>query len=280
MMSQPSRQRNSKSSNKERKATQVNFLREVKIDSPVHRLWAGTKLLGVGALSFTAVYYPSWGSLALLTLLLVVTTFLARIPAGAWPRPPRWFWLAIIVAGALASIAGGSPFVHLAGASVGLGGLDAYTRFVAVGVLLLLGAAVFGWTTALGDIAPSVSTLMRPLRVLRLPVDEMAASVSLAVRSLPLLVGEMRSLLAARKLRPPADSPKLSSLERRLAELVDLLVAALAVSVRRSGEMAEAITARGGVGVISSRTRGPGRADALALVVIAVICYAASSLPT
>ncbi len=275
-MFQLSRQRPSK---KQHRASQVNFLREVKIDTPVHRMWAGTKLLGVGGLSFTAVYYPSWGSLALLTSLLVVATFLARIPAGAWPRPPRWFWLAIVVAGALASIAGGSPFVHLAGTRIGLGGLDAYTRFVAVGMLLLLGAAVFGWTTSLADIAPSVSTLMRPFRVVRLPVDELAASVSLAVRSLPLLVGEMRSLLAARKLRPRPEAPKVSGLERRLSELIDLLVAALAVSVRRSGEMAEAITARGGVGVISSRARRPGRADFVALGVLAVICYAASSLP-
>ncbi len=279
-MFQRSRQRPSNNSNKEHRASQVNFLREVKIDSPVHRMWAGTKLLGVGGLSFTAVYYPSWGSLALLTSLLVVTTFLARIPGGAWPRPPRWFWLAIVVAGALASIAGGSPFLHLAGTRIGLGGLDAYTRFVAVGMLLLLGAAVFGWTTSLADIAPSVSTLMRPFRAVRLPVDELAASVSLAVRSLPLLVGEMRSLLAARKLRPRPEAPKVSGLERRLSELIDLLVAALAVSVRRSGEMAEAITARGGVGVISSRTRRPGRVDFVALGVLAVICYAASSLPT
>ena len=276
-MFQLSRQRSSKS---EHRGSQVNFLREVKIDSPVHRMWAGTKLLSVGGLSFTAVYYPSWGSLGLLTSLLVVTTLVARIPAGAWPRPPRWFWLAIVLAGALASIAGGSPVVHLAGTGIGLGGLDAYTRFVAVGILLLLSAAVFGWTTSLADIAPSVSTLMRPFRVVRMPVDEMAASVSLAVRSLPLLVGEMRSLLAARKLRPRPEALKRSGLERRLSELVDLLVAALAVSVRRSGEMAEAITARGGVGVISSTTRRPGRVDAVALTVVAVVCYAASSLPT
>lgn len=258
----------------------INFLREVKVDSPIHRMWAGSKILAVAGVSFTAIYYPTWGSLGILTALLLVVTFAARIPAGAWPRPPLWFWLTVIAAGLLASIAGGSPYLDLAGTRLGFGGLDAYARFVATGMLLLFAAAVLGWTTSLGDIAPAMSTLMKPLRWLRFPVDEVAASIALAVRSLPLLVGEMRVLLAARKLRPPAPKPGSSNLERRFGQLVDLLVAALAVSVRRSGEMAEAITARGGVGVISSRTRRAGLSDVFALIVLAAICYAASSFPT
>lgn len=267
-------------SDRPHRAAHINFLREVKVDSPIHRMWAGSKILAVAGVSFTAVYYPTWGSLGILTALLLVVTFAARIPAGAWPRPPLWFWLTVIAAGLLASIAGGSPYLNVAGTRLGFGGLDAYTRFVATGMLLLLAAAVLGWTTSLGDIAPAMSTLMRPLRWIRFPVDEVAASIALAVRSLPLLVGEMRVLLAARKLRPPVHKPGSSSLERSFGQLVDLMVAALAVSVRRAGEMAEAITARGGVGAISSRKRRAGFSDVFALAVLAAICYAASSFPT
>lgn len=258
----------------------INFLREVKVDSAIHRLWAGTKILAVGGVSFTAVYFPTWGCLGMLTALLLVVTVVARIPAGAWPRPPLWFWATVLAAGLLASIAGGSPYLVVAGTKLGFGGLDAYARFVATGMLLLLAAAVLGWTTSLADIAPAMSSLMRPLSVVRFPVDEVAASIALAVRSLPLLVAEMRALLAARKLRPTPLKPGLSSLERRFGQLIDLLVAALAVSVRRSGEMAEAITARGGVGVISSKSRRPGPSDVFALVVLIAICYAASLFPT
>ncbi len=267
-------------SDRAHRGTQINFLREVKVDSPIHRMWAGSKIIAIAGISFTAVYYPTWGSLGLLTALLLLTTFAAHIPRGAWPRPPLWFWLTVIAAGLLASIAGGSPYLELAGTKLGLGGLDAYARFVATGMLLLLGAAVLGWTTSLADIAPAISSLLRPLRLVAFPVDEVAASIALSVRSLPLLVGEMRALLALRKLRPQSAKPGLSSPERRFVQLVDLLVAALAVSVRRSGEMAEAITARGGVGAISTRTRRAGSFDVAALVVLAAVCYAASSFPT
>ena len=258
---------------------QINLLREVKVDSPVHRLWAGTKLLVVMGVSVTLSYFPSWGAIGLVTALLLATTLAARIPAGAWPRPPRWFWILMLATGALASVAGGSPHVRIAGTVLGLGGLDAYCRFVAVGVVLLLAAAVIGWTTPLGEIAPAVSTLLSPLKLVRLPVDEAATAVALCVRSLPLLVGEMRTLIAARRLRPAPERPGRSGAERWLDELVDLMVAALAVSVRRAGELAEAITARGGTGMIAARRRRPGASDAVAMVLAAGVCFFATTFP-
>lgn len=258
---------------------QINLLREVKVDSPVHRLWAGTKLLVVMGVSITLSYFPSWGAIGLVTALLLATTLAARIPAGAWPRPPRWFWILLVVTGALASAAGGSPHVRVAGTVLGLGGIDAYGRFVAVGMVLLLAAAVIGWTTPLGEIAPAVSTLMSPLKLVRVPVDEAATAVALCVRSLPLLVNEMRTLVAARRLRPAPPRPGRSGVERWLDELVDLMVAALAVSVRRAGELAEAITARGGTGMIAARGRRPGTYDALAIVVAAGVCFFATTFP-
>ncbi len=64
-----------------------------------------------------------------------------------------------------------------------------------------------------------------------------------------------------------------------LNELIDILVAALAVSVRRAGELAEAITARGGTGLIAARSRRPGWADGLALMVVAGVCTGAALVP-
>ena len=205
-------------------------------------------------------------------MLLAATAALARIPRGAWPRPPNWFWIALLVSGGLASLAGRSPHLTVAGTVLGFGGLDAYCRFVAVGVALLLAAALVGWTTPLGEIAPAVSQLLAPLRLVRVPVDEAAVAVALWVRSLPLLVDEVRTLVAARRLRPaPPRRPGHGALQHWLDELVDLLVAALAVSMRRAGELAEAITARGGTGLIAARTSRPRLADGVALLVVAAV---------
>lgn len=258
---------------------QLNLLREVKVDSPIHRLWAGTKILVIAGLSIVLSYFPSWGSIGLVTALLLAAVLLAGIPAGAWPRPPRLFWIAIAVTAALAAGAGGAPHWTVAGARLGLGGIDAYLKFLLVGTLLLFAAAVLGWTTPLGEIAPAVARILSPLKLVRIPVDEAAAAMALSVRSLPLLVGEMRMLLAARRLRPAPERPGRSEVERWLDEIVDLMVASMAVSVRRAGELAEAITARGGTGRIAARQKGPGPADIVAMVVAAGVCFAATVLP-
>lgn len=256
---------------------QINLLREIKGDSPVHRLWAGTKLLAVMGLSICLSYFPTWPCIGAMTALLLGATLLARIPAGALPRPPRWFWYLILVTGGLASLAGGSPYVHIGRIHLGLGGLDAYCRFMAVGILLLLAAALVGWTTPLGEIAPAVAKLMRPLRLIRVPVDEAATAVALCVRSLPLLVGEMRTLLAARRLRPAPERPGRGDIEKLLDEVVDIMVAAMAVSVRRAGELAEAITARGGTATVPVGRHRPGRIDAVALTLVVAVCVLATA---
>lgn len=261
------------------RAPQLNLLREVRIDSPIHRLWAGTKIVLVGGLSITLSYFPSWGAIGMVTALLLATVLLARIPAGAWPRPPRWFWIVLGVTGGLASLSGGPPYLTIAGARLGLGGLDAYCKFMMVGILLLLAAAILGWTTPLGEIAPAVARLLSPLKLIRIPVDEWATAVALCVRSLPLLVGEIRTLLSARRLRPMPERPGRSDLERWLDFVVDLMVAAMAVSVRRAGELAEAITARGGTGRIAARTGRLGPSDVLAMLVTAGLCFAATTFP-
>jgi energy-coupling factor transporter transmembrane protein EcfT len=266
-------------SEREHRPARITLLREIKVDSPVHRLWAGTKLVAVGALSVTLSYFPSWGSIGLIVVLLLAAAGLAHVPRGAWPRPPKWFWIVLVVSGGLASLSGRSPHLSVGGVVLGLGGLDAYCRFVSVGMSLLLSAALVGWTTPLGEIAPAVSRLLAPLRLVRVPVDEAAVAVALCVRSLPLLVNEMRTLVAARRLRPAPPRPGRSTLQRWLDEPVDLLVAALASSMRRAGELAEAITARGGTGLIAARTVRPRGADALALLVVAGVCAGATMMP-
>lgn len=268
------------SSSRPRRAPSVILLRQVPGDSPVHRLWAGTKLLAVAGVSVVLSYYPSWGAVGLVFALLLGTGLVARIPAGALPRPPWWFWALTALTGGLASLSGGPPRLTVGGAVIALGGLDSYLRFVSVGVLLLLAGAMVGWTTPMGEVAPALARLLGPFRLLRLPVDEAAVAVALCVRSLPLLVGELRMLVAARKLRPHAPPrPGRTRLERWLDEVIDVLVAALAVSVRRAGELAEAITARGGTGLIAAKTVQPGTGDLVALAIVSAVCAGAALVP-
>lgn len=55
-------------------------------------------------------------------------------------------------------------------------------------------------------------------------------------------------------------------------ELVDLLAAAVTVTLRRGDEMGDAITARGGTGQISAAESTPARRDWIAMAIVVVVC--------
>ncbi len=254
------------------------LLRRIEVDSPVHRLWAGTKLLAVVAVSITVSEAPSWPVAALLAVGLLGVARLARIPWSAVPRLPGWVWFGLAVLGGFSLAAGGRPYLHLGGGTrLGLGALELYVLVLVVGLELLTAGLIVGWTTALGDVGPAMATLGRPLRVLRLPVEEWAVAVALCVRSLPLLVGEIRVLFAARRLRPRRAG---RSLTERAEDGLELLATAITVAVRRAAEMGEAITARGGVSEVTARVDGPRLRDGIALALVVAVCGGAWLLPT
>ncbi|KXO90539.1 energy-coupling factor transporter transmembrane component T family protein [Tsukamurella pseudospumae] len=248
-------------------------LRPLPQRSYLHELWAGTKLLAVAALSVVLTVDPGWPVVGLFAALLVLAAAAARIPLSVVPSVPRWVLVVVVIGGCLMAASGGAPHVDLGPVSLGLGGLLNLLRVVLLGLVLLGAGALIAWTTDPADVAPAVARLGRPLRRLRVPVDEWAVTIALALRTFPLMIDEFRTLAAARRLQPP--SPVKPS---RGAELVDLCVAAMVVALRRATEMGEAIAARGGTGRLVARASGPGRRDAVAAVVVLLVCALALAL--
>jgi energy-coupling factor transport system permease protein len=257
----------------------VVLLRPVPGTSVIHRLWAGTKLLVVAAIGVLLTFYPGWVPIGAVGALVVVAARLARVPRGTLPSIPVWLWVLIFFGGLTATFAGGSPVIDIGSMQVGLGGLLNFLRITTLSVVLLGLGAMVSWTTNVAEIAPAVAKLGRPLRLLRIPVDEWAVAIALALRAFPMLIDEFRILYAARRLRPRQVLTSRRARRRRwFIELVDLLAAAITVSLRRADEMGDAITARGGAGQISAMPSGPARRDWWAMAVVLVVCGTALAL--
>ena len=245
--------------------TELRLFRYLPRDSPVHTLWAGTKILVVATASLALSFRPTWAAIGIVGALVAIAIAVARIPRTVVPRIPAWI-LTVLIAGVLFEVLWGpAPRHSFLGIVVSTTALDQWTRLLLVGVELLALAAVVAWTTRLGELAPAIATLLRPLRVVRFPVDELTVAIALCVRCFPLLGEELRVLLAARRLRPELQS---DDFRARLREPVDLLVAATTVSLRRSRELADAIEARGGFGAVSDGARRPRVLDYAVLVAV------------
>jgi energy-coupling factor transport system permease protein len=262
-----------------RQTRPVVLLRPVPGTSAVHDLWAGTKLLVVCGISVLLTFYPGWIAIGLVAALVLTAVRMAHIPRGALPSVPRWLWLLMAIGGITAAFAGGSPVIEVAGLPLGLGGLLNFLRITTLSIVLLGLGAMVSWTTNIGEIAPAVATLGRPLRPLRIPIDEWAVALALALRAFPMLIDEFRVLYAARSLRPkPVALTRRARRKRRARELIDLIAAAIVVTLRRADEMGDAITARGGTGQISAAPSRPKLADWLALSITAAVCIVAIAL--
>jgi len=227
--------------------TEINLFRYVPSASPVHRVWAGTKVIGLIAFGVAISLQPSWVGAGLLLFVLIGAAALARIPIGAVPRFPRWFWIGVALTSISAFLAGGKPELHVGHARIGFGGLDRWGLFTLIILIFLLTTSVVGWTTRGGELTPALATLGAPARLLRVPVEEVVVVVGLGVRCLPLLVDELRTLWAARRVRNP---PPPESFRELVEQVHDVIVTALVSAARRAQEMADAIEARGGFGTV------------------------------
>lgn len=240
--------------------------------SVIHDLWAGTKLLVVLGISVLLTFYPGGIEIGVLSVLVLIAARLAHIPRGALPTVPRWLWIVIAIGFITAALAGGTPEITVSGVEVGLGGALNFLRITALSIVLLALGAMVSWTTNIAEIGPAVATLGRPLRLVRIPVDEWAAALALALRAFPMLIDEFQVLYAARRLRPKQEVKGRKARRRqRGLEMIDLLAAAMTVTLRRADEMGDAITARGGIGQLSAKPVRPKLADWVTMGITVVV---------
>lgn len=250
-----------------RRLSDFHVLRYVPGSSPLHRAWAGTKLLALTACSVGLVLWPTWAAVGLAAVLLLLGFLVARLPRGLVPRLPRWVFVVLAVSFLLALVSGGRPQARVGGVVLGFGGVDKWALFSLIGVEVLALAALVSWTTPLADLAPALGRLSAPLRRLRVPVDELVGAIALSIRCLPLLLEEARVVSAARRSRLPQGRRDARSYAR---EAEEIMFAALSNALRRSRELAEAIEARGGVPTVTPETHPIGGGDVLALAIAAV----------
>jgi energy-coupling factor transporter transmembrane protein EcfT len=260
-----------------RRETELTFLRLVPGTSPMHRLWAGTKLLVAAELALMLSIAPTWRMVALTSAIVAVELLVARTPLGAFPRLPNWIFGVLLISALLSTWSSEKPITHVNGIALSMGGLNQWALFTSLAIVLIISGALIGWTTPLGEVAPALSRLSRPLRWLRLPVDEWIVAIALAIRCLPLLIEEIRVLGAARRLRAHEETdvretPRLV-VRQVLAETHDLMATAIVASIRRARDLADAIVARGGVdGGGNLPGAHFGANDAVVLTVVTALC--------
>jgi energy-coupling factor transport system ATP-binding protein len=241
--------------------------------SPAHRLWAGTKIAALLAVAVVPAVNPSWPALGAAVLVLAAWAAAGRVPRGAWPRLSAWplLWVGFV---ALAALGDEPPLVPVLGFTVSLGGVDRAALFLGIALVSVAGATILVWTTPIGAIPPLLQRLTRWGRRVRIPLARWAAAVALGLRMAPMLLDDSRTILHLLGQRRRSRQGGRERWRQRLGRLAYGAAVACATAARRAAETGEAVTARGGIGVIAGPDRRPGLRDAVAALLVAGILAA------
>lgn len=213
--------------------------------SPVHKLDPRVKL--ALAVAFVVVTFAAsgWTSLILCVGTVAAMAAIARVPAGWLVRsltPVLPLLVITIVLNAFGRA--GAPGVLIALGPVAVIGPGlARGLFFAVRIATMIGGtALLALTTSPRSLADAMAFFGRPLALVRVPVDDLAMMMTIALRFLPTLAEEIAQVVRARMARGADFS---GPIWRRASTWSSVLVPLFVGLFRRADELALAMEARG-----------------------------------
>lgn len=108
--------------------------------------------------------------------------------------------------------------------------------------LLIMGSSVMTLTTTPNNLTDGMEKLMKPLKIFKVPVHEIAMMMSIALRFIPILLEETDKIMKAQIARG-ADFES-GNLVKKAKSLVPLLVPLFISAFRRANDLAMAMEAR------------------------------------
>ncbi|MDY6104617.1 MAG: energy-coupling factor transporter transmembrane component T [Acetatifactor sp.] len=165
----------------------------------------------------------------------------------------------------------GTPVVTLWKLTITAEGVRMALTMMARLTLLVIGSSLMTLTTTPNNLTDGMEKMMSPLKVIKVPVHEVAMMMSIALRFIPILMEETDKIMKAQTARG-ADFEHGNLLARAKA-LVPLLVPLFISAFRRANDLAMAMEARcyrGGEGRTKMKPLIYKKKDFLAYAVLVV----------
>jgi energy-coupling factor transport system permease protein len=134
------------------------------------------------------------------------------------------------------------------------------------------------FTTMTTDLNYGIESLLKPLKIVKVPVDVIAMMLSLTLRYIPTLLGETEKIMKAQASR--GVDFKESKFKEKVIQIISLLIPVFVISFKRAEDLGNAMEVRGYI-IGAKRTKVDqykiGFSDyfslVMSLVILAVIIY-------
>ena len=212
-------------------------------DSVLHRLDPRAKILSL--IAYIALVFCTFNyvSLAFSAAAVLVIVLLSKVPLKMYLKSLKVIIIIVIITSLLNLFYGtGEPIFQWWVIKITWTGIhNAIFVCVRIVCLILLSSALT-FTTSPTDLTDALERLMKPLKIFRVPVHEIAMMMTIALRFVPTLLEETDKIMAAQKARG-ADMDS-GNLITRIKALVPVLVPLFVSAFRRAYELAVAMECR------------------------------------
>ncbi len=242
----------------------------------VHRLDPRTKILLVVLYIVALFCAKTWLAYLLVGVCLAAAIAVARIRLSAMLKGLKPLIFIVLLTGLLNLFYGrGEPIAQFWIFKITREGIENAIFMVLRIIMLVMGTFMLTYTTSPIMLTYGLELLMKPLKVLKVPVHELAMMMSMALRLIPTLIEETDKIISAQKARGAEFDT--GNLIQKAKAMLPILIPLFLSSFRRADELATAMEARcyhGGEGRTRLNVLHMAARDVLALCLGAALVAA------
>ncbi len=222
----------------------VSFGQYYPTNSVIHRLDARIKMLLTLMFVIGIFFIKSYFGFMLTAVFLIAVILLARLPMMSVLKSVKGVLFIVLFTAILnlLLIKKGEVLWSWWIFTITKDGVHTTIKMVLRLVLLISGASLLSLTTTPVALADGVESLMSPLKLIKIPVRDIAMIMSIALRFIPTLFEETNKIISAQKAR--GASFDTGSLFARAKAMLPVLIPLFVNSFRRADELAFAMDAR------------------------------------
>ncbi len=212
-------------------------------ESVLHKMDPRVKLGGTILYIISLFCFRNFLGYLAAVLFLAIVIRLSKVPFKFMVKGMRAILLLLLITVVFnLFLTPGTPLVSFWRLTITVEGLRLAITMAVRLTLLIIGSSVMTLTTTPNNLTDGMEKMMRPLKILKVPVHEVAMMMSIALRFIPILLEETDKIMKAQIARG-ADFES-GNLVKRAKAMVPLLVPLFISAFRRANDLAMAMEAR------------------------------------
>jgi energy-coupling factor transport system permease protein len=212
--------------------------------SLAHRLDGRSKIVAATGITVAAFGAQQLHYFLVIAAVLAITSLAARLDLRALARSLGLVCVLLLVSALITAwLLSSKATIHLGPIGLSGDGINLGVRVFCQFGSLIYAAQVLTLTTAPLAIATALQRLCKPLTLVRVPVDELAMLITLSLTFLPLIREQVQTVIDAQLAR--GVDLRRGPLELRMRGIMSMFNPIITANLRRAGELATAMEARG-----------------------------------